>query len=184
MTYPVQPPPPRSSQTAWIVLGAIAIGILVLCGGCLSVAGLGLLTEPEEEPRDTEVIDSPTKERSDSVSPREQRSEPEGERGLDTPTEVAVGSAFEHDDFAIASGWRVGREAWGDVTITDLSVSNQRGDRRTAVLVFRFYRGKRVLAEVNCSSYQMQEGETSPMVCYSGNDFPDGYDAVKVSDRW
>ena len=103
-----------------------------------------------------------------------------------TPSKVKEGARFTHDDFAVKSGWTVKKDALDLVSIEGMKVTNKsKQDRREALLVFRLYKGKDVLAEVTCSSNQMQTGETSPLDCLSGDDFPkNGYDAIKVSDAF
>lgn len=189
-------PKQERSNTVWIVLGVILIVILLCCGGCTALFGLGLVAEDPEadsgdrrasEGRSTESTATPTGPSSSPTnqSPTDkQTSHPPGEVGNDTPREVFEGKRFVHDDFEAAPGWRVVEEEYSGATIENLKVANLGGDRRDAWLTFRFYDGKTVLAEVTCTSNQMQSGETSPMDCYSTEDFPTGYDAIKVSDAF
>ena len=107
------------------------------------------------------------------------------EEANDTPTEVAEGAAFEHDDFAVADGWSVTRDAAGTATIRDLRVTNNEDEARNALLSFRFYKGNENLGEVECTSNELQAGESSRMDCVSfDEEFPTGYETIKVADSW
>ncbi len=39
-----------------------------------------------------------------------------------------------------------------------------------------------MVAEINCNSRQMQEGESSAMQCVSGDPLPPNYNKIKVTD--
>lgn len=108
------------------------------------------------------------------------------EKQNDTPTVVQAGKAFAHDKFKVKPGWKVVKEQYvHSPTIKALKVTNTGGDKRIAQLTFRFYKGKNVLAEVECSSNEMQKGETSALDCFSTSDhFPKGYKTIKVADMW
>ena len=108
------------------------------------------------------------------------------ESANDTPAVVKAGKPFDHDNFKVKPGWKVVKEAYVNTpTIKNLKVTNTGGPKRTAQLTFRFYKGKNVLAEVECSSNEMQKGETSALDCFStSNHFPKGYKTVKVADMW
>lgn len=185
------PPAPERSNTVWIVLGVILIVILLCCGGCTALFGIGLLAD---DPDDDSAADTRSSQRTSGVPSTatgpssqpttKQSSHPTGELGNDTPRVVIEGKRFRHDAFEAAPGWRVVEEEYSGASIEDLSVTNLGSDRRDALLTFRFYDGRTVLAEVYCSSNQMQSGETSPMDCFSAEEFPTGYDTVKVSDAF
>jgi len=194
--YAPPPPAPERSNTVWIVLGVIVIVILLCCGGCTALFGLGLIAEPDDESHlDTSspVTDAAT-DHTDTTSkpsgsskprPSESTTRPSGELGNDTPHTVVEGKRFTHDGFVAAAGWRVVDGSYLGATIEDLWNTHDGGDRRTALLTFRFYDGKTVLAEVECTSNQMQTGESSPMDCISfDSEFPSGYDSIKVSDAF
>lgn len=56
---------------------------------------------------------------------------------------------------------------------------------RTALLTFTFYKGSENLAEVECSSNELQAGESSKMDCFStDSEFPTGYKTIKVADAF
>lgn len=192
--YPAAPES-SGSETAWVIIGSVVIGLLVICGGLGALVGVSLLAETDDDSNASRMPSpSETSSHSSTASPtpkggghrsgKPSPAGPAGELANNTPSTVVPGRAFTHDAFEAAPGWRVVDEAYMGPSIEGLSVTNRGGDRRTAFLTFRFYRGTTVLAEVECSSHQMQARESSPMDCFSFDEFPAGYDAVKVSDAW
>ena len=162
--YAQQPPPnyyvpPQKSNVLRNVL-LILCGLAVLfIGGCAVAAGIFF------------------KEVGESI-----------DEGLskDEPVVVAEGKAFQRDGFEVEQGWKVAPADFGDLTITGLEVAlneDEDTDGRTARFSFRFYDGKRVAAETDCYSNEMQPGESSAMNC--GSFDPDTtYDTIKVADMW
>ena len=105
------------------------------------------------------------------------------------PTTVTPGQEFTHDGFRVAGGWHIGQDpATGLAFISGAQVTNEHNgtftspDGRTAVLIFRLYDENTVVAEINCNSRQLQEGESSAMSCYSDDQLPPTYHTVKVGD--
>lgn len=150
--------PPKKKHTVRNVI-LVILGLMILAfAGCLALVG-GVANE----------VDKAIEE----------------EQANDKPVEVAEGKAFTHDDFEAAAGWKVANEKFGGATIKGLRVTNNAGEARTAMLTFRFYKGNENLAEVECSSNELQTGEVSKMDCVSfDSKFPKGYDTIKVSDFW
>ncbi len=146
----------------------ILVGLFVLfVGGCIALVG-GAANE----------VDKALNEDGSSLSEEEAN---------DTPAVVKAGKGFTHDNFKAAPGWRVIKEDFTDSpNIKNLRVTNvsQEG-QRTALLTFRFYKKSEVLAEVECSTNEMQAGESSRMECFStSTSFPTGYKTIKVSDAF
>lgn len=103
----------------------------------------------------------------------------------DTPTVVQAGKPFTHDNFKVAPGWTLAKEGFtGDAVIKGLKVTNTGGDKRTALLTFRLYKGKNVLAEISCDSKEMQKGETSKLDCLSTDKLPKGNYVIKIADMF
>lgn len=151
------PPPPKKKHTLRNVLLGLTLLFILVIGGCMALLG-GAANE----------IDKAIKE----------------EEANDKPVEVSEGKAFTHDEFEVEAGWTVAREA-GGVTIKDLRVTNVADEARSALLSFRFYKGNENLAEVECSSNQLQADEVSAMDCFSfDGKFPAGYDTIKVADSF
>lgn len=154
--YPPAPPPKKKHTVRNVLLILVLLAILIV-GGCLALL-VGSLNEVDKAINEEEKNDQ--------------------------PTAVREGSAFSHDDFEAEAGWKVTRE-FGSATIEGLRVTNTRDEARTALLTFRFYKGNENLAEVECSSNQIQAGEISKLSCVSFDDgFPSGYTEIRVSDMW
>lgn len=163
--YYQQGPPPKKKHTVRNVLLILTgLGVLFI-GGCAVLFGVAV-----------NEADKAIQE----------------ETANDTPTEVTAGEAFEHDGYKIAGGWKVAQEEFGNgLTLENVKVTVAEADEdlpdsgRTALLTFRFYKGNEVLAEVQCSSNEMQVGETSRMDCLSMSSNPaKGYNTIKVSDAF
>lgn len=144
-----------------IIAGSIVAAFILLAGGCAVLLG-GVASEVNE-----------------SI---------ELEESLDKPKPVKEGAAFTHDGYQIAKGWKVVNEEFGGVTINGLKVTNTKapgGAGDNPMLTFRFYKGSEVLAEVECTSNAVQQGESSAMDCFSLNEeFPKGYQEIRVADMW
>lgn len=160
--YQQQPPPKKSHTLRNVLLVMLLLGVLFI-GGCLALLG-GAANEVSKS------IDKSIAE----------------EAANDKPKEVTAGKAFTHDDYAIDAGWKVEKaEFGGGVTITNARVTNNATEGRSAFLTFTFYNGKENLAEVNCTSNELQEGEASKLDCSSLSDEPaTGYKTIKVADAF
>ncbi|NPC45122.1 hypothetical protein [Nocardioides sp. zg-1230] len=140
------------------VLLVVVLLFVLLIGGCFAILGAGL-----------DAADEAIK----------------AEEANDKPKEVAEGKAFTHDDYAVDAGWTVAKDATGGVTIKNARVTNDADEGRTALLTFTFYKGSENLAEVECSSNELQAGESSKLDCVSfDSDFPTGYKTIKVADAF
>ncbi|WP_377322951.1 hypothetical protein ACFJIY_26145 [Pimelobacter simplex] len=159
-------PAKKSNTLRNVIIGVILLMIL-FCGGCFAIVGLGANEVAKE-------VDKSLQE----------------EKKNDTPTEVKEGQAFEHDGYSVAGGWKVGNEQYGGTTINNMRVTAKEADEdveggRSALLTFRFYKGSDVLLEVTCSSNEMQVGESSKMDCSSLETEPiKGWDTIKVADAF
>lgn len=139
-----------------ILLG-VFIALILLVGGCFALVG-GALNAADEAAKE--------------------------EERNDRPTAVAEGKAFSHDDFAPAAGWKVTKE-FGGVTIAGLTVTNRHEDVRSALFTFTFVKGDENLAEVECTSNELQSGQKSKMDCVSFDQgFPTGYTEIQVADMF
>lgn len=155
-----QPPAKKKHTVRNVILALLLVGLLVI-GGCLAMLG-GAANE----------IDKALDEEAQN----------------DVPTEVVEGAAFEHDGYAVAKGWKVAPEEFGGATIQGLEITltdDQDLGGRSAMLTFRLYDGSTVVSEIECSSNEMQEGETSRVDCFSLDSEKLGaWDTIKVSDMW
>lgn len=153
-----QGPPPKKKHTVRNVLLILGLLFILMVGGCIALIG-GAANE----------IDKAVKEEEEN----------------DKPRDVSAGKAFEHDGFKVDAGWEVTKEQFGGATITKLRVTNDSDEERSAMLSFRFYKGKENLGEIECSSNQLQAGESSKMDCFSlDSEFPTGYKKIRVADSW
>jgi len=112
------------------------------------------------------------------------------EAANDTPTRVTEGRAFEHDGFAIATGWKVVPQELGGATIKRITVTlmddqGVSGGGRSALLTFRLYDRRTVVAEITCSSNEMQKGESARMSCFNRDVEKLGpWSTIKVADAF
>lgn len=154
---PMPPAPKKSNKTVWIILGIIFGLIILFCGGCLAVGG-AIFNEADKAIQQEEAND--------------------------TPSEVKEGKTFTHDDYAADAGWEVTSDAVDLYTIRNLRITNEADEPRTALLTFRTYQGNDVIGEIECSSAELQPGESSKLDCFSADEFTPDYDTVKVADFW
>ena len=156
-----QGPPPKKKHTVRNVLLVLVLLFILFVGGCMALIA-GAANEVDK------ALDS--------------------ELANDKPRVVAAGKAFEHDGYAVAAGWRVQPEQFGGATIKGMKVTlkdDQGLSGRSALLTFRLYDGKTVVSEIECTSNEMQQGETSAMDCFSLETKKVGdWDTIKVADMW
>lgn len=139
------------------VLLGVFIALLLVIGGCFALVG-GALNAADEAIKDEEANDR--------------------------PTAVSEGEAFTHDEFAVAAGWKVAKDL-GGVTIKGLTVANEAEGARSALFTFTFVKADENLAEVECSSNELQPGQKSKMDCFTfDSGFPTGYTEIQVADMW
>lgn len=156
MPYPPQPPK-KSRKTLWIVLGVI-FGVMILgCGGCLAIVGVG-----------ANEVDKAIRE----------------EEANDAPHEIEVGQEFEHDDYTANAGWKITNDGLDDFTIEGLKVTNNAEDARSAFLTITLYKGNEVIGSIDCSSNELQSGDAGALDCTSTDDFTEDYDTAKVADAF
>lgn len=162
--YPYVPQPPaKKKHTVRNILLVLVVLFILVVGGCMALIG-GAANEIDK------AIDK--------------------EAENDKPIAVTEGEAFDHDGFAAAKGWSVKSVQFGGAEIKGLKVTltddqDVSGGGRAALLTFRLYQGKTVVSEINCSSNEMQEGETSTMDCFSLDSKKLGsYDTIKVADAF
>lgn len=154
-------PPPKKKHTVRNVLLVLVLLFILFVAGCIALVG--------------KAANDVSKSIDKSLA-------------NDKPTTVSMGKAFTHDGYQIKAGWSLGKEKYtGDAIIRGLTVTNtQKSDSsgRTALLTFRFYKGKQNLAEVQCTGKELQKGESGTMDCSSTDKYPTGYDTVKVADMF
>jgi hypothetical protein len=156
------PQPPKKKHTVRNVLLILVLLLVLAIGGCMALLG---------------------------TAANEASKELDKEAQNDKPTAVAEGTAFEHDGYAIAKGWKVAPEQFGGTTVKGLTVTLKddqgiSGGGRTALLTFRLYDGSNVAGEIECSSNEMQEGESSQIDCIGTTKTVKSWDTIKVADAF
>ena len=100
------------------------------------------------------------------------------------PLVVEEGAGFTYGEFTMAPGWKVNKMA-GSVVIGDVWVRNDADVARGVSLMFRFFKGSDLLAEVECGGPPagFQPGESGQLLCLSPDfdDYPTGYTEIRVS---
>ena len=158
-----QQPPQKKKHTLRNVLLVFVLLMVLFVGGCFAILGLA-----------ADSVDKAVNDESKN----------------DKPSTVAEGAAFDHDGYAVAKGWKVAPEQFGGATIKNMNVTLEddqgvSGGGRAAQFTFRLYNGAAVVTEIECSSNEMQEGESSKMDCFSLDSKKVGkYDTIKVADMW
>lgn len=104
--------------------------------------------------------------------------------GTSNPLTIVPGKAFEVDGFNYAAGWRVGKDALGDVEVTGLKVTNNRKTRDSALVEIKFFKGTEVLALADCTTEPINVGTTVTLSCTSTNKPPTGYDKITINDTF
>ena len=145
----------------------VLVGLLVLgCGGCFAIVGLGL----------NQANKAITKSQANDAQPG----------GPDNPLDVEVGHAFEINGMRFHSGWRLDSSSPAGTTIEQLRVTHGRdGDARVTELVtFTFYRHGQVLAESTCASEPLHFGDTGDVGCTPAGQVIKRYDRITVNDTF
>ncbi len=160
---PFGQPPKKSggNKTLWIVLIVIGGLLLLCCGGVAAFFVWG-----------ANEVDNAIEEEEDN----------------NTPREIELGEAFEHDDYQADEGWRVVDDGFGNFTITDLTITNGTDEDfdeygRYAQLEFRVYSNDTLIGTIDCSTVDLAEGDSAEATCYSSDPFED-FDTIKVSDQY
>lgn len=159
--YP--PQPPKKSHTARNILIAFAVLFLLGVGGCFAAVGLAA----------NEVGKSIDKQTAADKQPG----------GPDNPMKITEGKAFEVSGFNYADGWRINATPYG-IDIKGLKVTNNRGEKDSALVEIKFMRGNEVAAVVDCTTEPIQPEQTTTLSCLSGDKLPKGYDQITINDTF
>ena len=157
-----QQPQKKSNPWKWIVI--IGVIVLVLCFGGFAACTAGVLGTADEVSKSIESAENEV-------------------GGTNNPVEITEGEAFDVRGFSYAEGWKV-VEDFGTVTVEDLKVTNNRDSRDGALVEIKFLKGSEVLASVDCTSDQIQKGQTVTLDCFSADEMPTGYDKITINDTF
>ena len=162
--YPVQPQ--KQSHVLRNVL-LILVGLLVLgCGGCFAVVGLGL---------------NQANKAIDRAQGNDHRA-----GGPANPVEVQEGQPFEINGMRFLRGWRVDSTGAAGTTIENLQVTHHRkgDDEVTELVTFKFYRHQRLLSESTCAATPLGYGQTGVVNCTPIGRVLKHYDRITVNDTF
>jgi hypothetical protein len=158
---PLQQPQPKKKHTVRnVILAVLALGILGMAG-CMAlvVGGANEVANSIEE---------------DANKPG----------GTDNPLAITEGKAFEVDGFTYKSGWSIGEDAFGDLAIKGLKVTNNRDDKDSALVEIKLWKGTEVRALSDCTTEPIAVGTTVTLSCVSADKMPHGYDKVTINDTF
>ncbi|TQJ50199.1 hypothetical protein [Phycicoccus sp. SLBN-51] len=153
--------PPKKKHTVRNVILAIIVLSILAFGGCMAMLVGGA----------NEVSKSIDKNASK-------------QGGDSNPMPITAGKAFEVDGFKYAAGWKVGKDALGDVDVTGLKVTNNRASKDGALVEIKFWKGTEVLALADCTTEQIAPGTTVTLSCTSADAMPKGYDKITINDTF
>jgi hypothetical protein len=147
--YPPQgyaPQPQKESHVLRTVLIVLGILLVLGCGGCFAVVGLGLNAA------------------DDAVKKSQANDNLRG--GPNNPIDVEVGQPFTINGMEFQPGWRLANGPAG-TTVEQLSVKHNREGDNTVVefITITFYRGDNVLGEATCASEPVRFGKTIGVTC-------------------
>lgn len=106
--------------------------------------------------------------------------------GTDKPTAVKEGAAFTHDGYEVPAGWTVNEDMFDMIEIKGMTVTNvDHGSVDTPMFTFQFVaKGENILATVDCTATELQPGQTAKMDCIGLDEFPAGYQEIRVADMF
>ncbi|MDE9365747.1 hypothetical protein PZ938_09035 [Luteipulveratus sp. YIM 133132] len=155
------PQPPKKKHTVRNVI-LIVIGVCILgIGGC-SVLVIGGAAKVANDI-----------EKSDNAP-----------GGPKNPLAITQGKAFEVQGFSYAAGWSVGNDEILGTTVKDLKVTNNRKDRDGAIVEVKFLKGTEVLGTVDCTTEQIQVGQTVTLNCLGTTKPVTGWDKITINDTF
>ncbi|MCE0539889.1 hypothetical protein LWF15_30775 [Kineosporia rhizophila] len=160
-----QPHPPKKSHklrnTLLVLTGLFVVGGLGSCAAVVLVAG--------------NAVD-------EAVTAVEEGDAQPG--GPDNPLEIEIRKAFEVNGFEYHKGWKATPDALGSVDVRKLRVTNNRGDKDSALVDIKFWKGTEVVATSSCTSDPIDVGTTVSLSCFSADDWAKGYDRITINDTF
>lgn len=156
--------PAKKSHTVRNVLLGVIAGFVLLMGGCLALVG-GAANEVGKSLEDAEKKDQ----------------EP---GGPDNPLTIAEGKEFSVSGFDYSAGWKVKGGEYGGLDITGLKVTNNRGEKDSALVEIKFMQGSEVLSLADCTTEPVAPGQTTTLSCLSADDLPTEFDRITINDTF
>lgn len=153
-----------NSHTTRNVLIAIGLVLLLLLGGCIALVAAG------------------GKAVNDAIDEVEQQDAQPG--GPDNPLEITEGDAFEVSGFNYAAGWSISKDAVGDLAVNGLKLTNNRDTADSAIVEIRFMDGNELVALADCTTPEIEPGQTVAVDCFSADGLPKSYDTVTINDTF
>ena len=155
------PQPPKKSHTVRNVLLGIVLLMVLVVGGCLALVG----TAANEVGKAIEENDNRA-------------------GGANNPMAIEEGKAFDVAGFKYANGWKLSKDFGGYVKVSGLKVTNNRKDKDSALVEIKFWKGKEVLALVDCSTEPIAPDTTVTLDCLSTDKLPKAYSKITINDTF
>lgn len=153
----------KNGALKWIL---ITLGALVLfCGGGFAACSAGVIGAANEVSKSIEAEESEV-------------------GGTQNALTIEEGKAFDVRGFEYADGWKVADDGLGGTTIEGLKVTNNRDSADTALVEIKFMKGDEILASVDCSSDQLQKGQSATLSCIGATEKAEGYDRITINDTF
>ncbi len=163
----------KGGALKWVLLG-IGLVMVLIVGSCVAmVASAGNEVSKALESASTELEGTDTGTTTGT----------DGSGDENNPVEITEGAAFDVRDFSYAAGWKVTDSGFG-MEIEGLKVTNNRGEKDSAIVDIKFWKGTEVLSDVTCSSDPVLPGTTVTLTCLSADDKPTSFDKITISDTF
>lgn len=159
---PSAPPPKKSGVWKWVLI--VVFIVLVLCCGGFAACSAGVIGAADEVSKSIEAEESES-------------------GGVNNAVTITEGEAFDVRGFNYAEGWKISEE-YDMVEIEGLKVTNNRDERDGAIVEIKFMKGSEIAASVDCTSDQLQPGQTATLNCLSADALPDDYDKITINDSF
>jgi hypothetical protein len=183
------PTPKRGGALKWVLLG-LGLVLVLTVGSCIAfLSAVGNETsealQSVEDSLETTSPDAPESDAPEAAPTDTPGADAtsDGSGDQDNPVEVKEGAAFDIRGFSYAKGWKFDDSGFG-VGIESLKVTNNRGEKDSALIDVKLWKGSEVLADVMCTSDPIFPDTTVTLNCISGDDLPKDYDKITVNDTF
>ena len=185
---PAYPPAPPVKQQSWLMRHKIITGILGLVvigtiAGALGGGGDAPSTATTEPATTASTPDAGGAASAPVAEPSAPKVDPDDVGNEANPVTIVEGKAFDIRKFAYAAGWKVTSNDFG-MELTNLKVTNNRGERDGAFVQIKYMKGSEVLATIDCNSDQILPGQTVTLSCFSADKKPTAHDRITINDTF